>query len=97
MLPSRFGPTSAVFRAYRIAEDGPRLSGMPLSTAPYDRLNARIDNNETLDQSDEIHVIATRKPRPKKRRASTRPVEPTPAVGPQHACISETTPTGTLI
>ncbi len=53
VLPSRFGPTSAVFRAYRIPEDDPRLRGLALSSAPYEALNERVDANEILGEHDE--------------------------------------------
>jgi len=47
MMPSpRFGPTPVVFRAYRIAEDDPRLAGLALSPDPYDALNIRIAASE---------------------------------------------------
>ena len=53
VVPSRFGPTSAVFRAYRIGENDPRLDGLPLSAEPYTTLNARIDSDEVLGEQDE--------------------------------------------
>jgi hypothetical protein len=53
ILPSRFGPTSIVFRAYRIAEDDPRLDGLALSPAPYEDLDERIAAYETLVEDDE--------------------------------------------
>ena len=40
MLPSRFGPTTAVFRAYRIADGDPRLEGLPLDPLDTNVLNA---------------------------------------------------------
>jgi hypothetical protein len=53
MMPSRFGATAAVFRAYRVAEDDPRLEGLALSPAPYDSLNERIAAYELLGVDDE--------------------------------------------
>jgi hypothetical protein len=53
MMPSRFGATAAVFRAYRVAEDDPRLEGLALSPAPYDSLNERIAAYEPLGVDDE--------------------------------------------
>lgn len=63
VLPSRFGPTPAVFRAYRVAEDDPRLGGLALDPAPYDALNARIDANEILGEPDEMPKASKRRPR----------------------------------
>ena len=57
VMPSRFGPSPAVFRAYRIAEDDPRIRAMALASAPYDALNARIDGNEILGEGDESLTI----------------------------------------
>jgi hypothetical protein len=71
VLPSRFGPTSAVFRAYRITEDDPHLNGMTLSAAPYNALNARTKANQTLGEDDEKPKPAGRTPRPTKARATT--------------------------
>jgi hypothetical protein len=53
VLPSRFGPTSAVFRAYRVAEDDPRLEGLDLSPVPFEALNQRIAAGEVLGVDDE--------------------------------------------
>jgi Arylsulfotransferase (ASST) len=53
MMPSRFGATAAVFRAYRVAEDDPRLAGLALSPAPHDSLNERIAAYELLGIDDE--------------------------------------------
>jgi hypothetical protein len=53
LLPSKFGPTAAVFRSYRIAEDDARLGGLALSSVPYDALNERIASNEVLGADDE--------------------------------------------
>jgi Arylsulfotransferase (ASST) len=53
LLPSRFGATAAVFRAYRIPRGDPRLADLPLSPAPYERLNERIRANKALGEKDE--------------------------------------------
>ena len=53
IVPSPFGPTSAVFRAYRVAEDDTRLAGLALSPIPYDALNERIASGEVLGVDDE--------------------------------------------
>jgi hypothetical protein len=55
MMPSRFGATAAVFRAYRVAEDDPRLAGLALSPAPYDSLDERVAAYELLGIDDEPH------------------------------------------
>jgi hypothetical protein len=49
----RFGPSPAIFRSYRLAGDDPRLSGLALSSAPYEAINARIEADEVLDHVDE--------------------------------------------
>lgn len=54
VLPSKFGPTPVVFRAYRIAEDDARLSGLDLSPAPYESFNDRVAANEVLGSDDEM-------------------------------------------
>ena len=56
MVPSRFGPSTAVFRAYRIPEGDPRLTGLALSPTAYESWNDRIDNNEVLGVDDEPTV-----------------------------------------
>lgn len=53
VMPSPWGPTSAVFRSYRIAEDDPRLDGLDLSPVPYDDLNERCAASEVLGDGDE--------------------------------------------
>ena len=53
ILPSRFGPTSAVFRAYRIAKGDSRLNGLTLDHTRYNSLNARIAANKTLGEADD--------------------------------------------
>ena len=65
VLPSRFGPTTIVFRAYRIAEDDPRLHGLALSPEPYEELDARIAAYEMLGQDDEP-------PRKRRRKKKTK-------------------------
>ena len=59
VMPSRFGPTPAIFRAYRIADDDPRVHDMTRSPARYDELNDRIDANETLGEDDETQKSST--------------------------------------
>ena len=53
ILPSSFGPTPVVFRAYRVAPDDDRLQGLPLDAAPYAALDERIDAGEVLGEADE--------------------------------------------
>jgi len=53
LLPSRFGPTTAVFRAYRIPEGDARLDGLPLSPAPYAALDKSIAAHRPLGPDDE--------------------------------------------
>ena len=54
LMPSpSFGPTTAVFRSYRIGADDPRLAGLPLSNEPYAALDARIAAGELLGADDE--------------------------------------------
>ncbi|MHB8466065.1 MAG: aryl-sulfate sulfotransferase [Acidimicrobiales bacterium] len=65
IMPSPFGPTSAVFRAYRIADDDPRLGGLALAPAPYDALNARVAADEVLGADDE-------KPKARRRRSPSK-------------------------
>lgn len=52
-LPSRFGPTPVVFRAYRIAADDPRLAGRDLEAGRHGALDARIAAHEMLGEADE--------------------------------------------
>jgi hypothetical protein len=66
LLPSTWGPTTAVFRAYRIAPDDPRLAGLPLSPAPYESLNARVASGEALGERESKRA-------PRKRRAPAKP------------------------
>jgi hypothetical protein len=68
ILPSRFGPTSAVFRAYRIANDDPSLKALTFDHNRYSTLNRRIAANKTLGEADD-----KRKP----RRPSTRATQQT--------------------
>jgi hypothetical protein len=75
ILPSRFGPTSAVFRSYRIPEGDPRLGGLALSPAPYESLNERIAAYETLHEEDEglaRRAKRARKAKKPAKRAATR-------------------------
>jgi hypothetical protein len=67
ILPSRFGPTSAVFRAYRIPVGDARLDGLALDPGRYAALNARIAADKTLGEADDTRK--TRKPTAPKRRA----------------------------
>jgi hypothetical protein len=53
LLPSRFGDTTAVFRAYRVAADDRRLDGLPLSPAPFEKINTRTAAGKTLHARDE--------------------------------------------
>jgi outer membrane protein assembly factor BamB len=64
----RFGVTTAVFRAYRIAADDPRLAGLPRSPAPFAALNDRILAGKTLGLDDEPGA------KPKRRRATKKTV-----------------------
>jgi hypothetical protein len=61
ILPSRFGPTSVVFRSYRIPEGDPRLEGLALSSAPYAELDERIAAYEELGADDEPGAKPRRK------------------------------------
>jgi len=70
LVPSRFGPSTAVFRAYRIADGDPRLAGLALSPAPYKTLNDRIAAGEILTEKDEKPAT--------KRAAKTAPAKKTP-------------------
>ena len=51
-IPSKFGPTPAVFRAYRIAVDDPRLNAFKLSADDYASLNAAISNGEVQTEAE---------------------------------------------
>jgi hypothetical protein len=64
LLPSRFGPTSAVFRAYRIAAKDPRLDGLSLDPDRYRAINARIVSNKVLGEADDRRKPARRRARP---------------------------------
>ena len=70
LLPSRFGDTTVVFRAYRIPEDDPRVEGLTLSPAPYDDLNTRTSAGELLRADDEPGRPPKPKPRRKKKTAT---------------------------
>jgi hypothetical protein len=71
ILPSRFGPTSVVFRAYRVAKGDTRLAELPLDPARYETLNRRIAANKILGEADEKRRAPKRarsnKPRPAPR------------------------------
>jgi hypothetical protein len=69
LLPSRFGLTTAVFRAYRIPDGDPRLEGLPLSPAPYESLNERIAAYEPLGEADD-NPKRRRKPAGRKKSAA---------------------------
>lgn len=53
VMPSRFGPTPAIFRALRLPEGDPWLAGRALSTARHEALSRRIDRNEVLGEADD--------------------------------------------
>ena len=63
----RFGVTTAVFRAYRIADDDPRLEGLPLAPAKYARFNTRISAGKTLSRDVEPGVKRAAKKAPAKK------------------------------
>jgi outer membrane protein assembly factor BamB len=65
ILTSRFGPTAAVFRSYRIPDDDPRLEGLALSPTPFADLDERVAAHEPLRENDEPPRKARRK-KPKK-------------------------------
>jgi hypothetical protein len=54
VLPGRFGPTPAIFRAERVAPEDPRLARRELSPEPYTELTARIAAGEVLGESDDL-------------------------------------------
>lgn len=54
-LPSRFGPTPAVYRSYRFAADDPRLAGYDFSADRYSKLNAAIQAGEVQTEPDFDH------------------------------------------
>jgi hypothetical protein len=51
-LPSKFGPTPAVFRSYRIGLDDARLDKFDLSSDKYTELNASIANGQIQTEPD---------------------------------------------
>jgi len=53
VLPSRFGPTPAIFRALRLLEDDPWLTGRDLSPARHEGLMRRITANQVLGEADD--------------------------------------------
>jgi hypothetical protein len=59
-IPSGFGPTPAVFRAYRLAPDDPRTRGRSLSSERYATLNAAIAAGEVQREPDYEHYIPPR-------------------------------------
>ena len=52
-LPSPYGRSTAVFRAYRIAADDPRLQGLNLDHRPYAAINERTAAGTPLTEDDE--------------------------------------------
>jgi hypothetical protein len=72
MMAGRFGNSPAVFRAYRIAPDDPRLSGLALSPAPYAKLDARIAASEILGDEDEPGYVAPAKPRASRAKKAAK-------------------------
>ena len=58
ILPSRFGPTPVVFRAYRLAAGDPCLAGRPLSPDRYRKLNARIASGSVLGEAEDLAPLA---------------------------------------
>ncbi len=57
-VPSKFGPTPAVFRSYRFSADDPRLAGYDFDTGKYAALNAEISNGAVQTEPDFEHNIA---------------------------------------
>ncbi len=55
-VPSSFGPTPAVFRAYRIALDDPGLSGRTLDPRGHAKLNAAIAAGEVQREPEYPYV-----------------------------------------
>jgi hypothetical protein len=51
-LVSKFGPTPAVFRSYRIGLDDARLDNFDLSSDKYSELNASIANGQIQTEPD---------------------------------------------
>lgn len=56
-LPSKFGPTPAVFRSYRIGHDDPRLANYSLSQEPYADLNKAIADGVVQTEPDYDHGL----------------------------------------
>jgi hypothetical protein len=54
ILPSRFGPTPVVFRAYKFAADDPRFAGRDLVPERYCELNERIAKGTVLGPDDDL-------------------------------------------
>lgn len=56
-VPSRFGPSPAVFRSYRFADDDRRLAGFEFSAEKYSALNAAIAAGEVQSEPDFDHGL----------------------------------------
>jgi hypothetical protein len=54
-LPGKFGPSPAVFRAYRIGLDDPRLANLELSRDRYSELNAAIAKGDVQIEPEYKH------------------------------------------
>ena len=63
LLPSRFGDTTAAFRAYRVAGDDSRLEGLARSPAPFEKINRRTAEGKLLHARDEPGRPAAAKPK----------------------------------
>ena len=57
-IPSVFGPTPAVFRAYRFNEQDHRLKHYQFTASNYTNLNAAIKNGEVQRETEYDHKIA---------------------------------------
>jgi len=55
-VPSKFGPSPALFRSYRIAVNDPRLKRYNLSPKDYSDLNASIASGQVQAEPDYDHV-----------------------------------------
>lgn len=60
-VPSRFGPSPAVFRSYRFAKDDPRVAGYDFSVDSYSELNASIASGEVQTEPDFDHGLEENK------------------------------------
>ncbi len=56
-LVSKFGPTPAVFRSYRIGLDDPRIQGMDLSGENYTELNRAIGKGEVQTEPEYARIF----------------------------------------